>query len=230
MTGKEAALKLENVWKTYRLGGEVINALRGASLEVKKGEFFALQGASGSGKSTAMHIMGALDVPDKGTVCIRGKDVSRLSGDSLAGLRGRTIGFVFQQFNLIPTLTAIENVMLPMVFQGVPEADRLERASELLREVELTERKGHHPNQLSGGQQQRVAIARALANDPEIILADEPTGNLDSITGQKVFGLLKGLHEKGKTVVIVTHNEKLVAEAQTIAYIKDGAIVRVKKS
>lgn len=223
-----AALKMENVWKTYKMGGEVINALRGASIEVRKGEFFALQGASGSGKSTAMHLMGALDAPDKGSVFIQEHDVSRLSADRLAEVRGKTIGFVFQQFNLIPTLTAMENVMLPMVFQGVPEAERAKRAAELLSEVELIERKDHRPSQLSGGQQQRVAIARALANDPDIILADEPTGNLDSATGKKVFELLKRLHKKGKTVVIVTHNDKLVAEAQRAAYIRDGEIIKVK--
>ncbi len=224
-----SVLKLENVWKTYRMGEETVNALQGISLEIKKGEFFAIQGPSGSGKSTAMHIIGALDVPDKGTVFIGGSDVSRLSDDGLAELRGKMIGFVFQQFNLISTMTALENVMLPMVFQGKPESERKERAEELLGIVGLLDRKDHRPSQLSGGQQQRVAIARALANDPEIILADEPTGNLDSATGKKIFALLNQLHEKGKTVIFITHDDRLAAEAENIAYIKDGAIVKIKR-
>jgi len=226
----EAVIRMENVWKTYRLGEEVVNALRGASLEVKKGDFFAIQGPSGSGKSTAMHIIGALDTPDKGTVRINGRDISHLSEDELAELRGKAIGFVFQQFNLVPTLTAIENVMLPMIFQGKPEDERKRRATELLREVELLERKDHKPSELSGGQQQRVAIARALANDPELILADEPTGNLDSVTGEKIFIMLKKLNASGKTVIIITHDDRIAMEAKTIAYIKDGAIVKIKRN
>lgn len=224
------AVKLENVWKTYKMGGERINALQGATLEIKKGEFFAIQGPSGSGKSTAMHVIGALDKPDTGTVHINGKDTSRISEDGLAELRGKTIGFVFQQFNLIPTLTAIENVALPMVFQGKSETERNSVATRLLGEVGLLERKNHRPSQLSGGQQQRVAIARALANDPEIILADEPTGNLDSETGKKVLEMLKGLHKKGKTIIVVTHDDKLASEAETVAYIKDGKISRTKRN
>lgn len=223
-------IKLEKVWKTYRLGNEEVNALRGMTLKIEKGEFYALQGPSGSGKSTAMHILGALDTPDKGSVQINGKTISLLSENELAQLRGRTIGFVFQQFNLIPTLTALENVMLPMIFQGTPEGERKKRAIELLKEVELLERKDHTPSQLSGGQQQRVAIARALANDPEIILADEPTGNLDSATGEKIFELLKRLHKKGKTIVLITHDDRLAIKAETIAYIKDGAIMRIKRA
>src|SRR3989338_8817808 len=221
---------MENVWKTYRLGEEVVNALRGASLEVKKGDFFAIQGPSGSGKSTAMHIIGALDTPDKGRVRINGKDISHLSDDELAELRGKAIGFVFQQFNLVRTLTAIENVMLPMIFQDKPEDERRRRATELLREVELLERKDHKPSELSGGQQQRVAIARALANDPELILADEPTGNLDSVTGEKIFTMLKKLNASGKTVIIITHDDRIAMEAKTVAYIKDGTIVKVKRN
>ncbi|MBI2145475.1 ABC transporter ATP-binding protein [Candidatus Woesearchaeota archaeon] len=212
------------------MGGERINALQGATLEIKKGEFFAIQGPSGSGKSTAMHVIGALDKPDTGTVHINGKDTSRISEDGLAELRGKTIGFVFQQFNLIPTLTAIENVALPMVFQGKSETERNSVATRLLGEVGLLERKNHRPSQLSGGQQQRVAIARALANDPEIILADEPTGNLDSETGKKVLEMLKGLHKKGKTIIVVTHDDKLASEAETVAYIKDGKISRTKRN
>jgi len=224
------AVKLENVWKTYRMGAEVVNALRGVSLEIKKGQFFAIQGPSGSGKSTAMHIIGALDVPDKGSVYIGGTDVSRLSDNGLAALRGRMVGFVFQQFNLISTMTALENVMLPMVFQGKPASERRKLAETLLAEVELLDRKNHRPSELSGGQQQRVAIARALANDPEIILADEPTGNLDSATGKKVFALLKQLHAKGKTVIVITHDDRLATEAESVAYIKDGAIVKIKNT
>lgn len=223
-------VKLENVWKTYRMGDETINALRGATLEIRKGEFFAIQGPSGSGKSTAMHIIGALDAPDRGSVYIRGRNVSTLSEDELAELRGKMVGFIFQQFNLVPALTAFENIMLPMVFQGTPEMERERKATELLKEVELLNRKDHRPNQLSGGQQQRVAIARALANDPEMILADEPTGNLDSSTGRKIFELLKKLHGKGKTVVVITHDDRIAREAETIAYIKDGAIIKVKRN
>lgn len=224
-----AAVKLENVWKTYTLGGETINALSGLTLEIKKGEFFAIQGPSGSGKSTAMHIIGALDIPDKGSSFINGRDVSRLSEDKLAELRGAAIGFVFQQFNLVPTLTALENVMLPMIFQGVPEGERARKAEEILRKVELGERLHHTPGQLSGGQQQRVAIARALANDPGIILADEPTGNLDSATGRKILDLLRQLNKSGKTIVMITHDDKIAAEAETTAYIKDGAIVKLRR-
>lgn len=225
----ESAVRLENVWKTYRMGEEVINALQGVNLDIKKGEFFAIQGASGSGKSTAMHIIGALDTPDKGSVYIDGKDVSRLSDNSLAALRGKMIGFIFQQFNLVSTMTAMENVTLPMIFQGKPERERKETAEHLLGEVGILDRKDHRPSQLSGGQQQRVAIARALANDPEIILADEPTGNLDSTTGKKVFALLRQLHEKGKTVIFITHDDRLANEAENIAYIKDGAIIKIKR-
>jgi len=224
------AVKLMNVWKTYNTGGEVVNALRGVSLEVKKGEFLAIQGPSGSGKSTAMHLIGALDRPDKGAVYINGKDISTLSEDGLAELRGKHIGFVFQQFNLVSTLTAMENVTLPMVFQGVPKPEREKRARELLAMVELTHRREHLPSQLSGGQQQRVAIARALANDPAIILADEPTGNLDSATGTKIIALLRDLKRKGKTMVIITHDDGIAAEAETTAYIKDGAIIHVKRN
>jgi putative ABC transport system ATP-binding protein len=225
----ETVLKLENVWKTYRMGEEVVNALCDINLEVKRGEFFAIQGPSGSGKSTAMHLIGALDVPDKGTVYISGTDVSKLSDDRLAELRGKKIGFVFQQFNLIPTMTAMENVMLPMIFQRVPEGERKQRATMLLDTVGILDRKDHRPSQLSGGQQQRVAIARALANDPEIILADEPTGNLDSVTGKKVFALLRELHEKGKTIIFITHDDRLAQEAKNVAYIKDGSIIKIKR-
>ncbi len=225
-----AAVKLENVWKTYKMGDEKINALQGATLEIKKGEFFAIQGPSGSGKSTAMHVIGALDRPDRGVVFINGKDTKFMSEDRLAELRGRTIGFVFQQFNLVRTLTALENVALPMMFQGKSEGEREARAAELLSQVELLDRKDHRPSQLSGGQQQRVAIARALANDPEIILADEPTGNLDSVTGKKVLAMLKGLQSKGKTIIVVTHDDRLAGEADTVAYIQDGKIIKVKRN
>ncbi len=226
----EIVVKLDNAWKTYRMGDETVNALKGVSFEIKKGEFFAIQGPSGSGKSTAMHILGALDTPDTGKAYIKGKDISLLKDDKLADLRGKVIGFVFQQFNLIPTLSALENVMLPMMFQRKPEKQRRERAKELLAQVGLLDRMNHTPSQLSGGQQQRVAIARALANDPEIILADEPTGNLDSETGKKILEMLKSLKEKGKTIVLITHDDKLANEAETVAYIKDGAIINVKRN
>jgi putative ABC transport system ATP-binding protein len=222
-------VKLENVWKTYHLGEETLNALKDVSIEIRKGDFFAIQGPSGSGKSTAMHIIGALDVPDKGAVYIGGTNVHTLSEDGLAKLRGKMIGFVFQQFNLISTMTALENVMLPMIFQGFGFEERKARATELLGQVGLLERKDHRPNELSGGQQQRVAVARALANDPEIILADEPTGNLDSAMGKKVFELLHELNAKGKTVIFITHDDKLADQAQNAAYIKDGQIVKTRR-
>ncbi len=226
---KEIIIELKKVWKTYYMGKVSLDVLKGIDLTINKGEFVVIVGPSGSGKSTMMNQVGVLDVPTSGTINLKGTDISTLSESDLAQLRGKTIGFVFQQFNLIPTLTALENVILPTIFQNVSEKERLERAEELLRMVDLEERMNHKPNELSGGQQQRVAIARSLVNDPEIILADEPTGNLDSKSGQQVMDFLAKLHtQKHKTIILVTHDLELVRYAQKVVYLKDGEIVRIK--
>jgi len=220
-------IKLKDVWRTYTMGDVKVHALRGINFEVKKGEFVAIMGPSGSGKSTAMNMIGCLDVPTKGNIYLSGQNIGNMAESDLAQIRGRKIGFIFQKFNLINTLTAKENVMLPMVFQDIPEDERHEKAEYLMRLVNLADRMDHKPNELSGGQQQRVAIARALAVEPEVILADEPTGNLDSKTGGTVMDFLRRLHkEKGTTIVMVTHNEHVAKNANRIAYLKDGKIVR----
>lgn len=219
----EPVIRLQDVWKTYVMGKVSVDALRGLSIEVHKGEFVAVQGPSGSGKSTAMNLIGCLDYPTRGKVFLEHRDIALLGESELAQIRGRKIGFVFQQFNLIPGLTAIENVALPMVFQGVPSDKRIKRAKDLLAMVGLEHRTDHKPSELSGGQQQRVSIARALANNPDVILADEPTGNLDSATGKHIMDVLAGLHEKEKkTIVLVTHDERLAAMADRTEYIMDG--------
>lgn len=222
-------IKLDKVWKTYTMGDVAVHALQGLDFDVKKGEFVALMGPSGSGKSTAVNMIGCLDIPNQGTIYLSGVNIAHLQESELAQIRGKKIGFVFQQFNLIPTLTAKENVMLPMIFQGRDEAMRLKTASSLLSIVGLHDRMHHKPNQLSGGQQQRVAIARALANDPEVILADELTGNLDSKTGDEIIHLLQKLHKEGKTIVIVTHDEEVAAAAQRVVHLKDGCIQATNK-
>ena len=220
-------IRLTDVWKTFKMGEMEVHALRGLNLEVKKGEFLAIQGPSGSGKSTAMNLVGCLDIPTKGKIYLESQDISQLGESDLAQIRGKKIGFIFQQFNLINTLSALENVMLPMIFQGIDAEERKNRATELLTKVGLGERLNHKPSELSGGQQQRVAIARSLAVDPEVILADEPTGNLDSKTGINVMQFLKKLHkEEGKTIVLVTHDNHLAKQAQRIEYLKDGIIVK----
>ncbi|HLC61321.1 MAG TPA: ABC transporter ATP-binding protein [Candidatus Nanoarchaeia archaeon] len=224
---KESVIKLENVWKVYRMGDVEVNALQGLNLDVRKGEFLAIMGPSGSGKSTAVNMIGCLDVPTKGKIFLEDHDISKLSESELAQIRGRKIGFIFQQFNLVQTLTAIENVMLPMIFQGVPESARLKKANELLELVELGDRINHRPSELSGGQQQRVAIARSLSNDPEVILADEPTGNLDSKTGANVLDFLEKLHRKErKTIIMVTHDQNLAKVAERTEFLKDGKVVK----
>jgi putative ABC transport system ATP-binding protein len=223
----EPIINLEDVWKIYNLGKVDLTVLRGLHFHVTKGDFVALMGPSGSGKSTTMNMIGCLDLPTRGRILLKGQDISRLSESHLAQIRGRTIGFVFQQFNLIPTMTALENVMLPMVFQGKDEFERKKIASSLLKLVGLEEREKHKPTELSGGEQQRVAIARALANNPEIILADEPTGNLDSKTGEEIINMLKKLHEKEhKTIVVITHDKDIAKNADRIIYLKDGKIVK----
>jgi putative ABC transport system ATP-binding protein len=230
MADKDTVIRLKNVWKIYRMGDVEVPALRGLELEIKKGEFVAVMGPSGSGKSTAMNMIGCLDIPTKGNIYLEGKDISHLSESDLAQIRGRKIGFIFQQFNLIPTLTALENVMLPMTFQGIPSSERKTKAVELLNLVELSDRMGHKPNELSGGQQQRVAIARALANDPEVILADEPTGNLDSKTGGIVMEFLKKMHKQQcKTIVMVTHDANVAEHAERVELLRDGVVVSSRK-
>jgi len=210
--------------------GEIsLDVLKGVNLEINKGEFVVIVGPSGSGKSTLMNQIGILDTPTKGTIYLEGEDISRFTESGLAQLRGKKIGFVFQQFNLIPTLTALENITLPTIFQNVPEKVRLEKAKELLKKVGLEERMEHRPTELSGGQQQRVAIARALINNPEIVLADEPTGNLDSTSGKQVMEMLANLHTKEKkTVILVTHDVDLVKYSEKTIFIKDGEIVKIK--
>ncbi len=219
-------IKLENVWKKYQLGKVELTVLKGIDLQINAGDFMSIMGPSGSGKSTLMYIVGSLDAPTKGRVFLDGKDISNFSEDQLAAVRGRKIGFVFQQFNLLSNLTALENVALPMFFQGKREPERNRRGKELLDMVGLKERSGHRPPELSGGEQQRIAIARSLANDPEIIVADEPTGNLDSVTGKKVMEILTDLHQReGKTIVVVTHDPKIANYSKNIVNIKDGEIL-----
>ncbi|MBS3133125.1 ABC transporter ATP-binding protein [Candidatus Woesearchaeota archaeon] len=222
---KNSVIRLDNVWKTYKMGEVDVQALRGLSLEVNDGEFVAIEGPSGSGKSTAMNMIGALDYPSKGSVYLGNHDITKLSESQLAVIRGRKIGFVFQQFNLLANLSAMENVALPMMFQGVSPSKRRERARNLLESVGLGDRLNHRPSELSGGQQQRVAIARALSNNPEVILADEPTGNIDSKTGQAIIALLRGMHREGKTIIMITHDHKLAKFADRIELLKDGVIV-----
>ncbi|MDY6770970.1 MAG: ABC transporter ATP-binding protein [Candidatus Nanohaloarchaea archaeon] len=219
-----AAITLEDVTKHYQMGENTVRALRGASVQIDSGEFIAIMGPSGSGKSTLMNMIGALDTPTDGTVEIEGTDVSTYSEDQLSRLRREKIGFVFQQFNLIHSMTAIENVMLPMTFAGVPRSERKQRGREILEKVELGDRLDFEPSQLSGGQQQRVSIARSLANDPDIVLADEPTGNLDTETGDRIMELLEELNDEGKTIVMVTHDPHDAEFAERIVRIKDGRI------
>ncbi|KHO45248.1 MAG: hypothetical protein QS99_C0016G0022 [archaeon GW2011_AR4] len=220
-------IKLSNVWKTYQMGTVEVHALRGLSLEIKQGEFLAIQGPSGSGKSTMVNAIGCLDVPTKGEIYLDGVNIATLGESALAQVRGKKIGFVFQTFNLLSTLTALENVMLPMIFQNIDKDERLERAGELLKSVGLGDRLTHKPGELSGGQRQRVAIARALANEPQVLLADEPTGNLDSNTGKQILEMIDELHKKRHmTVVMVTHDDNLAKKAERIAFLKDGNIVK----
>jgi putative ABC transport system ATP-binding protein len=227
---KEIIIELRNVSKHYEMGEELVKALDCVDILVKKGDFVAIMGPSGSGKSTGMNLTGSLDLPTKGKIYLEKEDIASLEESELAQVRGKKIGFIFQQFNLIPNLTAKENVMLPMLFQEVEEEDRMTRAEELLKMVGLEDRMEHYPSQLSGGQQQRVAIARSLANDPEVILADEPTGNLDSKSKTKIMNFLKELNENGKTIIVVTHDPELAEEyAKLIYWLKDGKVEKITK-
>jgi len=223
---KDTIIKLDNVWKIYQMGEVKVEALRGLNLDIKKGEFVAIMGPSGSGKSTAVNMIGCLDVPTKGHIYLDQHDISKLSESDLAQIRGRKIGFIFQQFNLLNTLTALENVALPMLFQNTDRETRLKTAKKLLEMVELGDRINHRPNELSGGQQQRVAIARSLSNNPEVVLADEPTGNLDSKTGEIVINFLGKLNKEGKTIIMVTHDANVARHAQKIEHLKDGKVVK----
>jgi putative ABC transport system ATP-binding protein len=221
----ESLIQIQDVWKKYEMGeAEPLIVLKEINLEIKNNEFVAITGPSGSGKSTMVNIIGALDKPSFGNVYLKGKNISEMSESSLAFLRGKTIGFIFQQFHLLPTLSAIENVMLPMEISNESEKLAKEKAKILLEMLGLGDRLHHKPNQLSGGQQQRVAIARALANDPEVILADEPTGNLDSITGRFVMDFLGKMYNEGKTIILITHDLDLVKYGKRIIHLKDGRI------
>jgi len=223
-------IKLNNVHKDYPMGGDIVRALDGINASIKKGDFVAIMGPSGSGKSTMMNMVGALDLATKGEIFLDGKDIEHLGESDLAQIRGKKIGFIFQQFNLIPTLTAKENVMLPMLFQDYELEEREETAEKLLDMVGLNDRMEHYPNQLSGGQQQRVSIARSLANNSDVILADEPTGNLDSKTEKKIMEFLTDLNKKGKTIIIVTHAPEIAEKyAQIIYWLRDGQVEKVTK-
>ena len=217
-------IETRDLWKTYVMGDEEIHALKGVSIAIERGEYVAIMGPSGSGKSTLMNLIGCLDTPSKGTYLLNGKEVSQMNDNELARIRNEEIGFVFQTFNLLPRATALHNVELPLVYAGVSKKDRLERAKAALTRVELTQRMSHRPNELSGGQRQRVAIARALVNNPSILLADEPTGNLDSKTGNEIMGVFDRLHEGGNTIVLVTHEADIAAYAHRAIHIRDGQV------
>ncbi len=217
-------IKITNIKRDFVLGNEIVYVLKGIDLEIKKGEYVALMGPSGSGKSTLMNLLGCLDTPTSGTYILNGKDVSQMQDDELADIRNKEIGFVFQTFNLLPRTTALDNVALPMIYAGFSKSERKERATEVLKQVNLADRMDHQPNQLSGGQRQRVAIARAMVNKPSIILADEPTGNLDSKTSEEIMVLLEEIHKKGNTIILVTHEEDIAAHAQRIIRMRDGII------
>ncbi|MCS6874238.1 MAG: ABC transporter ATP-binding protein [Pyrinomonadaceae bacterium] len=217
-------IKMEDVWRTYKMGVEEIHALRGVYLQVKKGEYVAIVGPSGSGKSTLMNIIGCLDTPTKGKYWLNSTLVSEMNDDQLAQIRNKEIGFVFQTFNLLPRATALQNVELPLIYAGIPASQRREMALQALHSVELTDRANHRPNELSGGQRQRVAIARALVNHPSILLADEPTGALDSKTSAEIMSLFEKLHAEGNTIIVVTHEQDIAARAHRIITIRDGKI------
>jgi len=217
-------IETRDLWKTYVMGDEEIHALRGVSIQIERGEYVAIMGPSGSGKSTLMNLIGCLDTPTRGSYFLNGKLVSEMNDNELARIRNQEIGFVFQTFNLLPRASALQNVELPLVYAGVPSSDRLVRAKEALERVELAQRMSHKPNELSGGQRQRVAIARALVNKPSILLADEPTGNLDSKTGTEIMTLFARLHEAGNTIVLVTHEADVAAFAHRTISLRDGQV------
>jgi putative ABC transport system ATP-binding protein len=218
------AIQAENLWKTYEMGAEKLHALRGIDLIIRKGEYVAIMGPSGSGKSTLMNLIGCLDTPTSGKYWLAGRLVSDLDDDELAYIRNKEIGFVFQTFNLLPRATALHNVELPLIYNGTPAEERLAMAKHALATVDLSERMMHKPNELSGGQRQRVAIARALVNSPSIVLADEPTGNLDSKTGDEIMALFARLHKGGNTIILVTHENDIAQRANRIIHVRDGKV------
>jgi putative ABC transport system ATP-binding protein len=217
-------IQITNIKRDFVLGNEIVYVLKGIDLEINKGEYVALMGPSGSGKSTLMNLLGCLDTPTSGSYILNGKDVSKMHDDELAEIRNKEIGFVFQTFNLLPRTTALDNVALPMIYAGYSKSDRIIRAEEVLKQVGLADRMDHQPNQLSGGQRQRVAVARALVNKPSIILADEPTGNLDSKTSEEIMKLFGDIHKLGNTVIVVTHEEEVAAYAHRVIRLRDGLI------
>ena len=217
-------IKITNIKRDFVLGDEIVHVLKGIDLEINKGEYVALMGPSGSGKSTLMNLLGCLDTPTSGTYILNAKDVSKMKDDELAEIRNKEIGFVFQTFNLLPRTTALDNVALPMIYAGYSKSERKARAEEVLSQVSLSDRMDHHPNQLSGGQRQRVAVARALVNSPSIILADEPTGNLDSKTSVEIMKLFNEIHANGNTVILVTHEEEIADYAHRVIRLRDGLI------
>jgi putative ABC transport system ATP-binding protein len=219
-----ALIETVDLWKTYVMGAEEIHALRGVSIQIERGEYVAIMGPSGSGKSTLMNLIGCLDTPSKGSYLLNGKQASQMNDDELARIRNEEIGFVFQTFNLLPRATALHNVELPLIYAGITRKVRTERANQALDKVELGSRKTHRPNELSGGQRQRVAIARALVNNPSILLADEPTGNLDSKTGDEIMNVFARLHEGGNTIVLVTHEPDVAIHAHRVIHIRDGQV------
>jgi putative ABC transport system ATP-binding protein len=219
-----ALIETNDLWKTYVMGSEEIHALRGVSIQIERGEYVAIMGPSGSGKSTLMNLIGCLDTPSKGSYLLNAKQVSQMNDNELARIRNEEIGFVFQTFNLLPRASALQNVELPLVYAGVASKDRQLRAKQALDKVELTSRMTHRPNELSGGQRQRVAIARALVNNPSILLADEPTGNLDSKTGAEIMGLFARLHQAGNTIILVTHEADIAAFAHRTIHLRDGEV------
>ncbi len=227
---KKKVIELKEVSRYYKVGDSVVKAIDNISLTIEEGKFVVIMGPSGSGKSTSMNLIGSLDIPSHGKIFLDGHDISHLSESNLAQLRGKNIGFIFQQFNLIPTLTVKENIMLPMSLQGTSQFEKEKRVNELLTKLNLLKREDHFPNQISGGEQQRVAIARALANNPQVILADEPTGNLDTTNGHIVMNMLQEQNKEGKTIVVVTHEQSLAKEyADIIYWLKDGKIEKITK-
>jgi len=222
--GTDIVIRTEDLWKTYVMGDVELHALRGVSFEVERGEYLAIMGPSGSGKSTLMNLIGCLDTPTSGRYYLNGKLVSEMDDDELAYIRNKEIGFVFQTFNLLPRATALHNVELPLIYNGTPKNQRIEMAKVALSRVDLTDRMNHKPNELSGGQRQRVAIARALVNNPSILLADEPTGNLDSQTSREIMLFFDELHRQGNTIILVTHEHDIAAHAHRVLHIRDGQI------
>ncbi|HSC58023.1 MAG TPA: ABC transporter ATP-binding protein [Gemmatimonadales bacterium] len=220
----DAVIRVSELQRSYVMGTEVVHALRGVSLEIRRNEYVAIMGPSGSGKSTLMNLLGCLDTPSAGEYWLNGQEVSRMTDDALARVRNKEIGFVFQTFNLLPRASALQNVELPLVYAGLAARERRRRAEEALERVGLGDRMGHRPNELSGGQRQRVAIARGLVNDPSILLADEPTGNLDSATSEEILGVFEGLHHQGQTIVLVTHEPDVAQHAHRTVVIRDGRI------